>query len=243
MKAMIFAAGLGTRFKPWTDHHPKSLAIVNGKSLLQRNVEYLQQFGITDVIVNAHHFADQLICAIETSQGWGSNITISDETNEVLETGGGLKKAEEYLDSGSFVVINADILTDLDLYTMIASHLKNKPLCTLAVTNRSTSRYFLFERKNKLCGWKNIKTGEEKGAFVFYPEEEKETLVKKAFSGIHIIDPAIFPLIKQQGKFSIVDVYLELSLTYTIAGFDHSESKLIDVGKPEAVAEAEILFP
>src|SRR5882757_5260614 len=110
MKAMIFAAGLGTRFKPWTDHHPKALAIVNGKSLLQRNIEYLQQYGITDVVVNVHHFADQIINAIKENNGWGSNVVISDETNEVLETGGGLLKAKDLLESNeSFITLNVDI--------------------------------------------------------------------------------------------------------------------------------------
>ena len=113
MKAMIFAAGLGTRFKPWTDHHPKALALVNGKSLLQRNVEYLQQYGITDVVVNVHHFADQIIDAVETNHGWGSNVLISDERDEVLETGGGLLKARPLLDGDEpFVTINVDILTN-----------------------------------------------------------------------------------------------------------------------------------
>src|ERR1700744_1669050 len=110
MKAMIFSAGLGTRFKPWTDKHPKALAIVNGKSLLQRNIEYLQQFGITDIIVNFHHFAEQITESIKNNKGWKSNITISDEKNEVLETGGGLKKASWYFDDGTFVVMNVDIL-------------------------------------------------------------------------------------------------------------------------------------
>ena len=162
MQAMIFAAGLGTRFKPWTDKHPKALALVNGKSLLQRNIEYLQQYGITDVVVNVHHFADQLIEAIENNKGWGSRITISDERNEVLETGGGLKKASPYLNSENIVIINADILTDLDLNAMSDYHQREQPLATLAVTDRNTSRYFLFDTNNIMCGWRNIKTGEEK---------------------------------------------------------------------------------
>ena len=115
MKGMIFAAGLGTRFKPWTDKHPKALAPVHGKSLLQRNIEYLQRYGIREVVVNVHHFADQIIEAIQTNRGWGSDIIISDETDVVLETGGGLLKAASLLRNGSFVVINVDILTDLDL--------------------------------------------------------------------------------------------------------------------------------
>ncbi|MDP4130304.1 MAG: sugar phosphate nucleotidyltransferase, partial [Bacteroidota bacterium] len=144
MKAMILAAGLGTRFKPWTDHHPKALALINGKSLLERNIQYLHQFGITDVLVNVHHFADQIIDAIETNDGWGSRISISDESDEVLETGGGLKKAAWFFTEEPFVLMNADILTDLDLKTMISFHSKHAPLATLALTDRVSSRYFLF---------------------------------------------------------------------------------------------------
>jgi MurNAc alpha-1-phosphate uridylyltransferase len=236
MKAMILAAGLGTRFKPWTNKHPKALAIVNGKSLLQRNVEYLRQFGVTDIIVNVHHFADQITEVIEKNKGWKSNITISDEKNEVLETGGGLKKASWYFDEEAFVVMNVDILTDLDLQAMINFHQQNKPLATLAVTNRSTSRYFLFDEDENLCGWRNVKTNEQKISL------EKSDLIQKAFSGIHLIESKIFPLIKQTGKFSIVDTYLDLAKTETIKGFDHSSSKLIDVGKPESINEAEKLF-
>src|SRR5882757_7157678 len=113
MKAIVFSAGLGTRFKPWTDTHPKALAIVNGKSLLQRNIEYLQQYNITDVVVNVHHFPEQIIEAVDRNKGWGSNIIISDETNELLETGGGLLKARPLLDGDQpFVTLNVDILTD-----------------------------------------------------------------------------------------------------------------------------------
>lgn len=237
MKAMIFAAGLGTRFKPWTDKHPKALALVNGKSLLQRNIEYLQRYGITEAIINVHHFAQQVIDAIKINKGWGSNITISDEKDKVLETGGGLKKASWYFDEMPFVVINADVLSDLDLNAMTSYHSEHKPLATLAVTNRETSRYFLFDRDSNLCGWRNTKTGAEKIS------RQQSNLIQKAFSGIHIIEQGIFPLIKQNGKFSIVDSYLELSKTETIKGFDHSGSKFVDVGKPESVAMAEELFP
>jgi len=237
IKAMIFAAGLGTRFKPWTDHHPKALALVNGKTLLQRNIEYLQQFGIRDIIINVHHFADQVLEAIQSNQGWGSKITISDEKDELLETGGGLKKASSFFDTGSFLAMNADILTDLDLNLIIEDHNRHRPLATLAVSNRSSSRYFLFNDNDELCGWKNEKTGQEKIS------RGEQPLFHKAFSGIHMIDPGIFSLIKQRGKFSIVDVYLELASSETIRGFDHSGSKLIDVGKPESVKEAEKLFP
>ena len=197
MKAMILAAGLGTRFKPWTDNHPKALALVNGKSLLERNIRYLQSFGIKDVLVNVHHFAAQILEAIKKNKGWGSQITISDESDEVLETGGGLKKAAGFFEKGSFVMMNADILTDMDLHAMISFHNKNKPLATLAITNRKSSRYFLFDQNDRLCGWRNTKTGEEK---ISIPGRD---LKERAFSGIHLISPEIFPLMNRRENFPL----------------------------------------
>jgi MurNAc alpha-1-phosphate uridylyltransferase len=237
VRGMILAAGLGTRLKPWTDHHPKALALVNSKSLLQRNVEWLQSHGIRDVIVNVHHFADQIIHAIESNKGWGSHITISDEINEVLETGGGLKKAASYFkDETDFVLMNVDILTNLDLGAMITQHQSSKALATLATSNRETSRYFLFNENNELCGWRNVKTGEEK------IRRSENPLVQKAFSGVHVISTKLLPLMQQQGKFSMVDVYLSLAASQNIQSFDHSQSQFIDVGKPESVLEAETMF-
>jgi len=238
MKAMILAAGLGTRFKPWTDQHPKALAPVSGKPLLQRNIEYLQRHGIFDLVVNVHHFAGQIIEALEVNKGWGSRYAISDETAEVLETGGGLKKARPLLEDGVFVLLNVDILTDMDLSAMIAGHHRHRPLSTLAVTNRITSRYFLFNGEDELCGWRNVQTGQERAA-----RPADGPLTQKAFSGIHVIDPAIFPLISREGKFSMVDLYLDLAAANTIRGWDHSHSKFIDVGKPAAAEEAARLFP
>jgi len=236
MKAMILAAGLGTRFKPWTDHHPKALAKVNGVTLLERNMLYLRSFGIREILVNVHHFADQIRDAIIANDGWGNNISISDETDQVLETGGGLKKAQAFFNQGSFILMNVDILTDMDLGKMISIHEETKPLATLAVTRRKSSRYFLFDRNNRLSGWRNTKTGEEKIAL------PQTGLEEKAFSGIHLISPEIFPLMHQQGKFSIVDVYLDLAAEKTILGFDHTGSRLVDVGRTESVIAAEKIF-
>jgi len=236
MKGMILAAGLGTRFKPWTDKHPKALAVVNGKSLLQRNIEYLQRAGIYDVVVNVHHFADQIEDAIGVSGGWGSRVEISDERDVVLETGGGLMKAAALLKGDHFVLMNVDILTDLDLPMMIAAHRKLMPLATLATRQRNTSRYFLFDHLDNLCGWQNIKTGETR--IVRTTADTKA----RAFSGIHIIDPRIFSLVQLQGKFSMVEVYLSLAGEEPIKSFDHSDSLFIDVGKAEAVALAETMF-
>jgi len=237
MKGMIFAAGLGTRFKPWTDAHPKALALVNGKSLLQRNVEYLQTYGITDVVVNVHHFADQIIDAVKANNGWGSNIVISDETNEVLETGGGLLKARHLLEGNDpFVTVNADILTDLNIKRLLDYHKDYKPLVSFGVTNRRTSRYFLFDEYDRLCGWRNKKDGSE---IVAIP---KDNLVERAYSCVVIFEPSIFDLIPQRGKFSIVETYLSLAKNHLILGYDHTGDKFADVGKPESVATAEALF-
>jgi MurNAc alpha-1-phosphate uridylyltransferase len=236
MKAMILAAGLGTRFKPWTDTHPKALALINNKTLLERNIVFMQSFGIRDVMVNVHHFEDQIRDKIIANDGWGSNISISDESDQVLETGGGLKKAHAFFDQGAFVLMNVDILTDMDLGMMITFHQENKPLATLAVTSRKSSRYFLFDHQKRLSGWRNTKTGEEKISIA------KTGLEEKAFSGIHLLSPGIFTLMHQQCKFSIVDVYLELAAEHPILGFDHTGSRLVDVGKTESVAVAEKLF-
>ncbi len=238
MKAMIFAAGLGTRFKPWTNHHPKALAMVNGKSLLQRNIEYLQQYGIFDVVVNVHHFADQIVQAVAENKGWGSNVIISDETNEVLETGGGLVKARNLLEGTEpFLTLNVDILTNLNLHHLLAYHRQHQPLISFGVTNRNTSRNFLFDDHNRLCGWRNNSTGDERISIA------REGLVQKAYSCVVVFEPRVFSLIRQQGKFSLTETYLDLAAEHLILGYDHSGDNLVDVGKPESVAVAEALFP
>lgn len=238
MKAMIFAAGLGTRFKPWTDSHPKALAVVNNKSLLQRNVEYLQSYGITDVVVNVHHFADQIIDAVNLNKGWGSNIIISDERDEVLETGGGLLKAKSLLQSYDepFITLNADILTDLSISDLRSYHQKNKALISFGISNRKSSRNFLFDDNNRLCGWENNVTGEQKISIV------KDTLKPMAYSCVAVFEPTVFDLIPQRGKFSLTETYLSLAAEHLILGYEDTGSKFIDVGKPESVVEAEKIF-
>ena len=240
MKAMILSAGLGTRLKPFTNQHPKALAPVNGKPVLQSNIEWLQQYGITEVIVNVHHFASQIVETIEANKGWGSQITISDETDEVLETGGGIAKAAWFLrQSPQALIMNADILTDLPLDQMIAFHQLHQPLATLATTTRTSSRYLLFKEEantpqvQTLCGWKNTKTNEQKGT----------EGTPKAFSGIQIVSRHLFDLIPFSGKFSMIDVYLHLCPQHSIVAFDHSTSKLVDIGTMEKLALAETLFP
>lgn len=238
MRAMIFAAGLGTRFKPWTDQHPKALAPVNGKTLLQRNVEYFQRYGITEIVINVHHFADQIIEAVEIADGWGSNIRISDEREAVLETGGGLLKARPLLETDKpFLSINADVLTDLDLNKLLAFHRQQDALISFGVTDRRTSRYFLFDENNRLCGWENTKTGERRISI------DKPDLKQLAYSCVVVYEPRVFGLIRQSGKFSIVDTYLDLAAENRIMAFNHSGDRFVDVGKPESIATAENIFP
>jgi NDP-sugar pyrophosphorylase family protein len=239
MKAMILAAGLGTRLKPFTDNHPKALAPVNGKPLLQRNIEYLQQYGYDDLIINVHHFAEQITDIIFKNNGWGSKITISNESDMVLETGGGLLKAAHFFKETNlpFLLMNVDILTDLDLHNMLKFHEQHQALATLAIRRRETSRYLLFDEKNRMVGWKNIKTNETKQV------RDCSSPSLFAFSGIHIIEPDFFKFITLTGKFSMIDAYLELAKTNDIIGFDHSESKMMDVGTTASIIAAEKIFP
>lgn len=232
MKAMIFAAGLGTRLKPFTNKHPKALAKVNGKTLLELSVRYLQKYGINDIVVNVHHFADQIEAEIDYHNGYGSTITISDERDEVLETGGGLlKAANHFKNEECFVVMNVDVLTDLDLGEMIEVHRHSDAIATLAIQSRKSSRSLLFNDKMELCGWTNNNTGEEKIV------RESKALTSFAFSGIQVVSPEIFDM-PFEGKFSIIDVYLHYAKTRLIFGFDDYEGIFLDVGKPESIAEA-----
>lgn len=236
MKALIFAAGKGTRLKPFTDRHPKALAPVNGVALLERNLRYLKSFGITDFVINIHHFGEQIIDFLKQKDHFQCRIEISDERNQLLETGGGLVFARSFLDDGEdFIIMNADILTDLDLNLLVKEHQKHKPLATLAVSDRSSSRKLLFDETMRLKGWTNLQTGEKRLA-----SEEKDYSLF-SFSGIHCISPAIFQKIKRTGVFSIMDEYLDLMAEEKIRGFLH-QSRLIDVGRPESVLEAEKYF-
>ena len=186
-KAIIFSAGLGTRFKPWTDKHPKALAIVNGKSLLQRNIEYLQSYGVNDIIINVHHFADQIASSVKENKGWGSNVLISDERNTVLETGGGLLHAKSLFTPGQrFISCNVDILTNLDIYKLLLYHDLHRPLISFGVTDRSSSRNLLFNENMRLCGWRNNKTGEEK---IVLPENNLQSFASVSYT--HLTLPTI----------------------------------------------------
>jgi NDP-sugar pyrophosphorylase family protein len=249
-RAMIFCAGLGTRFKPWTDKHPKALAVVNGKTLLQRNIEYLQQYGIFEVVINVHHFADQIEEVVSQHHGWGSDILISDERQVLLDTGGGLLKADHFFEGDlRFITLNADILTDLHIGKLIEYHERHQPMISFGVTNRNSSRVLLFDSSDRLCGWRNVGTGEEKISMSANGNASAPLssagLNAKAYSCVAVFEPAIFNLMAGYGfagKFSLTDVYLKLAADHLILGYDHSGDRIVDVGKPDSVAVAEQLF-
>lgn len=236
MKALIFAAGKGTRLKPFTDHHPKALAKVNGVPLLERNIKYLQGYGINDFVINIFHFGEQIVEFLKDHQNFGANIEISDEKDQLLETGGGLVFARRFLDFGEdFLILNADILTDLNITDFVKYHQEKKDFATLAVSDRKSSRKLLFNPDMVLRGWVNVESGEQRLA------EFNKGFKPLAFSGIHCINPTIFDKIKRTGKFSIMEEYLDLMHTEKIHGYEH-HAKLIDVGRPESVLEAEKHF-
>lgn len=236
MKALIFAAGKGTRLKPFTDHHPKAMAKVNGIPLLERNIKYLQSFGINDFVINVHHFGQQIVDFLKANNNFNAKIEISDEHTELLETGGGLVFARKLLDfREDFLIMNADILTDLNITDFVNYHQKNKDFATLAVSDRNSSRKLLFNEDMILRGWMNVQSGEQRLA------EFNKGFKALAFSGIHCINPEIFNKIKRTGKFSIMEEYLDLMLTEKIHGYEHN-AQLVDVGRPESVLEAEQIF-
>lgn len=234
---MLFAAGLGTRLAPFTHHHPKALAEVSGKTLLEHNIRYLREGGIREVVVNVHHFPDQIRAVLEKEGGFGSTVLVSDESEAVLETGGGLLKALPLLGlEEDVVVMNVDVLTNLDLSKLLQAHHSRKADATLAVMQRSSSRFLLFDETFRLCGWRNEKTGEEK---IPCPTH---ALQPWAFSGIQVLSPRFLSAIPLRGKFSMIDAYLALAGSQHILGYDHTGDVFLDVGKPEAVLAAATLF-
>ncbi|HOF15917.1 MAG TPA: nucleotidyltransferase family protein [Bacteroidales bacterium] len=234
MKAMILAAGLGTRLQHFTKNKPKALVEIKGKTLLEKSIEKLIRFGVDDIIINIHHFASQIIDFVNT-HSFSARISFSDESECLLDTGGGLKKAASFFnDKQSFFLYNVDIISDIDLNKMYQYHLQQKSLATLAVKNRKTQRYLLFDNNMRLCGRYNTKTEEKTLLF------EKELNYKQfAFSGIHVISPEIFTLMPQENIFSITDLYLQLATNHLINGYDHSDDFWMDMGKIQSLDDIE----
>lgn len=234
MKAMIFAAGLGTRLKPLTDTKPKAMVEVNGKPLLWHVVEKLKKSGFTEIIVNVHHFSEQIIKYVNNND-FGVKIDISDETDALLDTGGGIKKAAQYIKDGEpFLVHNVDIFSNADLREIYEAHKTSNADATLLVSDRESSRNLLFNEKMRLAGWMNKNTGETK------PQDIDSTKYKGlAFSGIHVFSPRLFnEMDKWDGKFSIIDFYLSAMTQYKLTGYEKKNLHLIDVGKIENLKQA-----
>lgn len=229
---MIFAAGLGTRMAPLTDNLPKALIKVGEKTLLEILINKLILTGIKEIIINVHHFEKAIIDFLQAKDNFGIKIQISNESEKLLDTGGGIKKASWFFDNMEpFLVHNVDVISDISVDKLIEAHLKSNNLATLAVRKRSTSRYLWFDKAMQLCGWENTKTGES-------VRVKNNVENKLAFSGIHIIDPKIFPLMSEAGTFSIIQTYLRLSGDYPIGGFRHDESFWLDVGQPDKIKVA-----
>nr|WP_319267856.1 nucleotidyltransferase family protein [uncultured Draconibacterium sp.] len=238
MQAMIFAAGLGTRLKDETADKPKAMVDVGGKPLLQRAIEKLSAEGVSKIVVNVHHFAPLVIDFIN-SKDWGIPVLISDESDKLLETGGGLKFASHLFSPNEPILIyNVDILSSINLHDIFAQHTKTKAIATLVVRQRETQRYFKFDSEHNLVGWINKKTGETK---ISQPENFQEA-AEMAFSGIHIVEPEIFDFMPDEDRFSIVQVYLELAKTKNIKGYFDSSELWMDVGKPAQLEEARNIF-
>jgi len=227
MKAMILAAGLGTRLRPLTDTIPKALVTVKGKTLLEHSIRYLKSNGVSSIIINIHYLGEQIIDFLAEHDNFGSEIAVSDERDQLLDTGGGIRKAAWFFrENDPFIVYNVDVISDLDLAKVIDYHICSNALATLVVRKRETSRYLFFNMEMELSGWENKSTGERK-----ITRKEQGELREFAFSGIQVLSPSIFPLMTDKGKFSLTELYLRLASTQIISGFIDNESYWLDVGK------------
>lgn len=227
---MILAAGLGTRLRPLTDKKPKVLIEVGGYTMLELAIRYLKKYGINEIVVNVHHFADQIIHYLEEKKGFGLKYTISDERELLMDTGGAIVKAAKYFEEEElFIMMGADILTTLDLDLMLRHHRWNRPLATLAVKDRVTSRSLLFDEDMQLVGWKDNSSGQTKGIGANHSH------YALGFSVVQIINPEIFHLIEETGPFSIIDLYLRLAESQKIIGFREDDSIWLEFGRADRI--------
>lgn len=232
-KAMILAAGLGTRLKPLTSNKPKALVEIAGKTLLQITIERLKHYGFNDICINIHHFAAQIKSYMAQNRNFGISIQFSDESDMLLDTGGGVKKALPILGNGPVLVHNVDIISEVDLLSLFHDHLsENERVATLCVSSRPSSRYLLFDDKDQLCGWE--KPGNNEKRIV----GENKPASAYAFSGIQVIDTSSYCETKLSGAFSLIDFYLEQAKDKIIRPFV-TDKLIIDAGKPENIQEIE----
>jgi NDP-sugar pyrophosphorylase family protein len=242
MKAMVLAAGLGTRLRPLTNDRPKALVEVGGRTLLEITLSRLREFGVREVIVNVHHFADRVVDYLNANDNFGMRIEISRE-EELLDTGGGLKKAGWFFleDSAaqdeSFVLHNVDVISTIDLTRMVALQREHQALATLAVQERETSRYLLFDDRGQLCG---RRAGVGGAPEVAWNPEKGSSTTSLAFSGVHVISPRIFSLLTEEGAFSIITSYLRLAAQgEKIVAFHADEYYWRDLGRLQNIAQVE----
>ncbi|UCH65732.1 MAG: nucleotidyltransferase family protein [Ignavibacterium sp.] len=233
MKAMILAAGLGTRLHPYTENTPKALIKINDKTLLEITIAKLISYGFDQIVINVHHFADQIIQFLEQRQ-FDAEFFISDERDKLLDTGGGLKHAQEFLIGNEpFILHNVDIVSNLNLKSFYDFHLRTDAIASLVVRKRESNRYFLFNEDYILRGWRNERTGK-----TIIINDEKP-LTKFAFSGIHVLDPKIFAFMPDKDVFPLATLYLDIALENKICAFIDEKSSWIDIGYPEYVKLAE----
>jgi NDP-sugar pyrophosphorylase family protein len=237
MKAMIFAAGLGTRLYPLTLDKPKALVEIEGKTLLQMAIEKVSDAGYNELVINIHHFGDQIIEFLKKNNNFGLTINISDERDQLLDTGGGILKAAPFLKGGEpFLVYNVDVLSDIDLQLFRKYHMERGGVATLAVRDRKTARYLAFDESMQLTGWKNINTGEE------IHSRNMQNCSLLAFSGIQLIDPSIFKLITETGNFPLIPLYLRLAREHPIFGYNDESLLWMDLGKTDQLNNLNKLF-
>jgi NDP-sugar pyrophosphorylase family protein len=238
-KAMILAAGLGTRLQPITLTKPKALAEINGVPLLEYAIRHLIRHGFNEIIINIHHFGEQILDFLKKRNNFNIKISISDERDQLLDTGGGLKKASGFFeDKKPFLLYNVDILCDIDLKLLYNIHIHSNALATLAVRSRKTSRYFLFDQNGCLCGWKNMSTNE-----IRITSRSVSKLQPFAFSGIQVINYEFIDMMSlHEGAFSITDIYIELCANYKIMAYNHDKSFWQDLGTVESINTAENLL-
>jgi len=233
MKALILAAGLGTRLFPYTSDRPKALVELNGITLLERAIRKVNELNVSEIVINIHHFGEHIIEFLDEKENFHLPIKISDERDQLLDTGGAILKARPLLgDLEPFLVYNVDILSSIDLNELSVYHTSRGGLATMAVRDRMTDRYMVFNPEMILSGWRNIKTGEEKLV------RNSNRLENYAFSGIQIVEPEIFSLITETGKFSVIQLYLRLAGQHNIYGFSDQSSLWMDLGRPEQLAAA-----
>ena len=242
-QAMILAAGLGTRLKPLTDTMPKALVPVGGKPLLEWNIRKLQAQGYDRFVVNIHHFAQQIVDYVK-EQDYAPLVRFSDETSELLETGGGLKKAQDlFVEEAPILIHNVDILDNVNYDWFARQHQPDED-AVLLVSQRQTKRYLLFDNAMHLMGWKNIETGEIKSPYEYVRRtglsQHGEPLNMFAFSGIHSFSPRLFPLMDRfPDRFGIIDFYLSVCHRSHIVGLVKPDLHVLDVGKLDSLEQAE----